>query len=415
MNVHLKKLTYKVYIVSAVILMAIVFGIWVLTNSFLSIKVSPRDASVFIDGEQIEVNSFGFAKERLSFGEHQIKIELDGYVSMIKSVILKRGRTNSQNITLKTLPATVKIANFGSFLTKGVNSDEFFYLGNDGGAIFRTKIQLNDSGIVIPTSNAITNSNLWGINEIIWSPKKDLALFRKSDGVYLFDFKKYDFVNQTETLWGENVGSIAWAPDDSKIAYYASDEKTLIFSNADNSSKERILNLENIDITNPVLRWSPDSEWLAIIPRNSNKNDNKIYLLNAYSRVIKPVINTGNKLDVTFSQNNKIFYSSLSRGTQGSSTISTINTDGTEDSALNLYTNINCILMLDQGDNILAASQDGESQEESIFKFNIKNNKQEDFSIKLSENESVNTLLTTVDDKVVIYETESGIYAVNIN
>jgi len=403
------------YLVSAVILMAIVFGIWVLTNSFLSIKVSPRDASVFVDGEQVEVNDFGFAKERLSFGEHQLKVELDGYVSTIKSVTLKRGRTNSQNITLKTLPTTAKIANYGSFLTKGVNSDEFFYLGNDGSTIFRTKIQLNDSGIVIPASNAITNSNLWGIDEIIWSPKKDLALFRKSDGVYLFDFKKYDFVNQTETLWSESVGSIAWAPDNSKVAYYARDEKTLIFSNADNSTKERILNLENLNIANPILRWSPDSEWLAIIPRNSNKNDNKIYLLNAYSRVMKPVNNIGNKLDVVFSQNNKIFYSSLSRGAQGSSTISTMNTDGTEDSALNLCTNINSILLLDQGNNILVASQDGENQEESIFEFNTKDNRQKDFSIKLSENEPVSTLLTAVDNKVAIYETESGIYAVNID
>lgn len=402
------------YIVSAVILMAIVFGIWVLTNSFLSIKVSPRDASVFVDGEQIEVNSFGFAKERLSFGTHQIKVELDGYVSTIKSATLKRGRTNSQNITLKTLPATVKIANFGSFLTKGVNPDEFFYLGNDGSTIFRTKIGLDNSGAVIPTSNAITNSNLGGIDEIIWSPKKDLALFRKSDGVYLFDFKKYDFVNQTETLWGENIGSIAWAPNNSKIAYYSSNEKTLIFSNTDNSSKERILNLEDIDIANPILRWSPDSEWLAIIPRNSNKNDNKIYLFNAYSRVIKPATNNGNKLDIIFSQNNKIFYSGLSRNSQNISSISTMNTDGTGDSTLNLYADINSILLLDKESNILVASPDGENQEESIFKFDTDGNKQKDFSIKLSEDEPVETLLATNDNQVVVYETESGIYAVSI-
>lgn len=405
------------YIILAVIVMALVFAIWLFSNSFLSIKVSPRDAMVFVDEEQVSVNSFGFAKKRLSLGSHLVKVEMDGYVSTIKSVDLKRGMTKSQNITLKENPFVTTIAENGNFLAKGNNPDEFFYLGNNGSAIYRTKIGLDDKGEITQTTLPATNSNLGGIDEIIWSPNKDLALFRKSDGVYMFDFKKYDFVNQTETLWGENISSVAWSPDNSKIAYYKADEKTLIFSNLDNSQPIRIANLGDMGITDPILRWSPDSEWLALIPRNDNKTNNKIYLLNAYSKTIKQLTSSGNKVDAVFSPDNKIFYSENSRDTAGQlvTTISTINTDGEGDMALTLNTETKDILFLDNGDNILAAGEDGQSQLESIFKFDVKNNRQNDFSIHFEENEPINSLFTAINNGVAVFETESGIFGVKIN
>jgi len=413
MNMHLKKLTYRAYLISAVIILAIVFGVWVLSNSFVSVKVSPRDASVFIDGESVDVNSFGFAKKRLSLGSHFVKVELDGYVSVIKTLSLRRGSTNSQDIALKENPPVVDVAKNGQFLIKGNNPNEFFYLGNDGSAIYRTKVELNENGTILTSANAVTNSNLFGIEEIIWSPKKDLALFRKSDGIYIFDFKKYDFVSQTETLWGENVGSIAWSPDNSKIAYYSTEEKTLIFSNLDNSNKQRIVNLDEEGITNPKLVWSPDSEWLLLIPNNSSKSSNKIYLLNAYSKTLKKLTETGNNLDAVFSpDNNKVFYSSKSKAIDDP-VISVIDKDGTDNFALGLSAETKDMCFL-AGDDTLIAGTDGENPEESIFKFDLKNNRQKDFSIKLSEGEPVNMLLTSNDNRVIIYETESGIYAMKI-
>ncbi len=413
MNLHLKKLTYRAYLISAVIVLAIVFGVWILSNSFVSVKVSPREASVFVDGEQVDVNSFGFAKKRLSLGSHFVKIELDGYVSSIKSLTLKRGVTNNQNIVLKENPPIVDIAKNGKFIAKGNNPDEFFYLGNNGGAIYKAKVQLSDNGTILTSSDPVTNSNLFGIEEIIWSPKKDLALFRKSDGVYLFDFKKYDFVSQTETLWGENVGNIAWSPDNSKIAYYSTEDKTLIFSSLDNSNKQRIINLEGEGINDPKLFWSPDSEWLALIPNNKSKNSNKIYLLNAYSRALQELTPAGNNFDAVFSpDSNKVYYS-LKTKLIDDATVSVINKDGTNDFELGLTAEAKNIFFLG-GDDILAAGADGENLEESIFKFDLKNNKQKDFSIKLPENDQVSTLLTANDNNIVIYETENGVYAMKI-
>ncbi|MCL5410740.1 MAG: PEGA domain-containing protein [Patescibacteria group bacterium] len=413
MNLHLKKLTYRAYLISAVIVLAIVFGVWILSNSFVSVKVSPREASVFVDGEPVSVNSFGFAKERLSLGSHLVKVELDGYVSSIKTITLKRGTTNSQYVVLKQNPPITEVAKNGQFLTAGNNSNEFFYLGNDGGTIYKTEVGLNDSGKILTSTDAVTNSNLFGIEEIIWSPKKDLALFRKSDGIYIFDFKKYDFVSQTETLWGENIGSIAWSPDNSKIAYYSPVEKTLIFSNLDNSSKQRIINLGNEGITDPRLFWSPDSEWLLLVPNNASKSSNKIYLLDAYSKTIKELTTTGNKTDAVFSPNSdKVFYLTQGRAINDT-TVSTINKDGTNDSTLGFSAEMKGIFFL-EGDDTLVAAKDGESQEESIFKFDLKNNRQKDFSIKLPENNPVDMLLTANDNGVAVFETESGIYAMKI-
>ena len=89
MHKQLKKLTYKMYLISGIILMALVFGIWLFSNAFLSIRVSPRDAIVTVDGEEILVNEFGIGKKRSSLGSHLITVEADGYVSFIKTIKFK--------------------------------------------------------------------------------------------------------------------------------------------------------------------------------------------------------------------------------------------------------------------------------------------------------------------------------------
>lgn len=414
MHTHLKHLTYKMYLISGIILMALMFGIWLFSNAFLSIKVNPKDATVTVDNEQIQLNSFGIGKSRLALGTHTIKIEADGYVSSIKTVRFKRGFTTSLKASLREIPQPTSIAEGGKFLARGNNDNEFFYLGNNDSTIFRSKIELNDKGEVSVSGLPVTKSDLFGINEIIWSPKKDLALFRKDDGIYLFDFKKYDFVNQTETPWGNNIGSIAWAPDNSKIAYYyatASGEQSIIFSNLDNSSQERIVDLGEYGIQNPTLRWSPGSEWLLVIPKNPGRNSNKLYLLNAYSRELKAIREEGNVLDAIFTPDgSKIIFSTDER--QSSPQVSEMNLDGSNILNLSLNAGLNTVSFGDGNQNDIVAAKANDFGS-SLFGFNLLGNVEKDFEINFSDSSDITSTAVNKDEKVILYEDSYGIYAIS--
>jgi len=412
MHTHLKKLTYKMYLLSGVVLLALLFAIWLFSNAFLSIKVSPREATVTVDGEQIDLNSFGIGKKRLPLGSHFITVESDGYVSYIKTVKFKRGFTTGVNVTLREMPEATTIAEGGKFLVKGNDSNEFFYLSDNDSTIYRSKIEPGDNNEIAISSYPVTKPDLYGINDIIWSPKKDLALFKKDDGVYMFDFNKYDFINQTETLWGNNIGSIAWSPDNSKIAYYyapANGEQSIIFSSLDNKNKERIVNLADFGIKNPTLHWSPDSEWLLVIPKNDGSSSNKIYLLNAYSKEFKAITEDGNVLDATFaSDNNKILYSSYTRET--SPRISEILKDGSNNFEYDLNGEIKNISFMADPKNILVAKSNTEGS--SIFKFDLSGNAKKDFAINFSDGTRLSAVTTNKDDKIVIYTNDYGIFAI---
>jgi Tol biopolymer transport system component len=161
-------------------------------------------------------------------------------------------------INLKEKPEPLTISRNAKFLNKGNDFNDFYYLAE--GTLFKARGKASDSQRVqITEQRAITNPRIADVTDMIWSPTKDLALLKKPDQVNLFDFKKYDFVNQTEELWGKNIGSIAWSPDNSKVAYYyapSSGEKSLVFSNLTNKEMNRVLNLNEQKIDNPLLRWS---------------------------------------------------------------------------------------------------------------------------------------------------------------
>jgi dipeptidyl aminopeptidase/acylaminoacyl peptidase len=354
---------------------------------------------------------------RLSLGHHLVEIEKDGYVNQIINRNFKRGFTSRINISLKEAPRPVAIDETGQFMTLQAGTNDLYYLGNNGGAIYKTNVGLNDTGEVKLEGRAITNSNLGGIDDIVWSPKKDLALFKKSDGIYLFDFKKYDFINQTENPWGSDIGDIAWSPDNSKIAYsYAppAGEKSLIFANLDNSKPERVLNLKELNIENPLLRWSPDSEWLLIIAQNNSKIKT-LYLFNAYSRQIEELIKAAGDVDGTFSPDGgTILYSS--EDDDGAPILSTITLDKTVNIDLNLSATIkNIYWEKDNINSIVAGAFSERKQTNSIFNFDLKINQPDKYSIDLPEGEEIRSVATAGGGNIVIYETDEGAYAIKID
>ncbi len=427
MNVELKKIKRTVYIVAIFLVLALVLAIWFFSRSLVTIDVTPRTAGIWLDGQPVKVVA-GSASINTSIGNHQLKIAADNYIGENDAITLNRGFNKKMIINLTQTPRPVQINSAGVLLMKGSDFNDGYYLS--GSTIYKTKVGLDENGSVSVSENRpITGAVVNDVREIIWSPDKALALLRHSGSVSLFDFMKYDFVHQTDTPWGGNdIGSIAWSPDNSKIAYYyapSTGEKSLIFANITNANIERMENFAQLGIDNPLLRWSPDSEWLLIIPRNKNAADNKIYLYNVYSRQLK-TITDGNQLDAVFSpDSNHILYNSSGTLSVPSATLSSgggtlpelnlMDKDGSNKVDLKIKANLSTVVWTKDAKNIIVATVDPSTNLPTIFRFDTDKAALNGFSISNLGNVSIQSIAFSDDGKLLLYETNNAVYALKVD
>lgn len=366
-----------------------------------------------IDGSQVRLTKSGVGRRIISPGKHEISIEASGYLGTTQTYTLKRGIINKINISLRALSAPTKISD-GKLLAKGDDST-FYFLGEGGARIFKSSIKPNTDGTMKIETIAITDARLSGVREIIWSPDRQLALFRKDDGIYLFDFYRYDFQHQTETLWGRDIGSIAWAPDNSKIAYYNAPDQTLIFSNITNTAQTRILNLAETGMLDPILRWSPDSSTLLIIPRNKDYSTNKVFALNISNLSIKS-LTEGNQIDALFTPVGKnILYGTYVKDVANpiNTLISVMNADGQNQTSSSLRAYLSRANWRDD-DNLLAISYDVASGKERIVNFSVKAN-QSTVIIPRDYNGGYDSVAAVSGGNIVIFQSDDAVYAFSIN
>jgi len=409
----------------AVTATALLLLFWLFSRSFVAFRVTPGQATFSVDNAQIGLTAAGIARSNLSPGTHTVKISADGYIGQSFDISFKRGFMKEVDISLKKLPAPLEVSAGAQFLSRGSDFNDGYYLGNDGKTIFKIKYDLDatSGNVTVAENKAITDARLSTISEIIWAPTHQLALLRKTDGsVNLFDFMKYDFVHQTETPWGSGVGSAAWAPDNSEIAYYyapGTGERSLILTNVLNTAPERVADLNDNNIENPILRWSPDSQWLLVIPRNADTSKNNVYLFNVYSRTFKQLTTSGNQVDAIFSPDgNKILYSTLSNDPNSpiQTVISVMNLDGTNQRALKLRAEISKIVWSPDSKNIVVAAFDNTAKAETIFQYDTNLDESTGFVLSnLSVSGGIQSIALSSDGKIVLYETADGIFAVDIN
>ena len=416
MNQELKKLTRSVYAISTLVVLAFFGFFWFLSRSFISLRIDPKIALVMIDDTPVRATAAGIARKILTPGEHLIRIEASGYVGYSRAITFKRGLNKEVLVSLKVMPKTTEVAADGRFLSKGADFGDFFYLGSGGKTIYKVKLTLDEKKEIKKVEERpITEARLSGIQEIIWSPNRELALLRKSDGLYLFDFYKYDFVNQRETFWGKDIGSAAWAPDNSKVAYFYNPpgEQSLVFANLSNSESTRVANLTEMGIENPLLRWSPDSEWLFVTPRSKDYSKNKIYLFNAYSRSFKELTEGGSQAEALFSPDcNKILYWTYQKGSEAepSFVLSVMNKDGSEKRSLDIRADTGKATWMSDSKNIVVALP-GESGLLSLVAYNTQSIKESGFALP-DVVKSLVSLAVSNDNKILVFESDNKILAI---
>ena len=333
-----KKLFFRAVIIAGVLVLALLIYFLFFLYARVSVDVEPKNAVVMLDNASIP-NSDGKASTRAKLGKHTIKVEADDYIGFKEEITLTRGKSYSKKITLAKAPEPTEIA--GSAENAAIAGNEIFYQDGGDKLIYKALVEFSADEIKIKSKEAITAKPI-DAERIIWSPTKELLLLKRGASVNLFDFKKYDFIHQAEVLFGNNIGDIAWAPDNSRIAYYyapPTGERSLIFSDKTNQTIYRAANLAEMKIENPYLAFSPDSAWLAVIPRNQNYAENKIYLMNIYTKELKAVNDASNQKEAIFSADSKkIIYSTYSTDPNNPAhrDLSVINLDGSDNKSLNI-------------------------------------------------------------------------------
>lgn len=421
MNVEIKKMTRSIYLAIAITALALLLLFWLFSRSFVSIKVTPVNAKVLVDDKVVTVTNGGISRQNVTPGIHRVTISADNFIGYTQDVDFKRGFMRQITVSLVAIPQPLEIGSGSKLLSKGKDFDVVNYLSSDSKTLYQAKLGTNDRGdLAVLSTLAITDPKLASISQIIWSPARDVALFRKTDNtINIFDFMKYDFIHQTETAWGNNIASVAWAPDSSEVTYYytGGGEQSLILSNIANTSVTRVENFAGTNIVNPLLRWSPDSQHLLIIPQNSDVSKNNLYVFDAYARTMKAITDTGNIVDANFSPDgNMILYSTYSKDSVNpvTSMLSVMDKDGSNQRSLDLRAEVSKVAWSSDSKNIAVATYDSGTQKESIFNFNTVTKTQEGFLIKDLGDIFIKSLVISDDGKIVIYETNSGIFALKV-
>ena len=337
------KIAKRIYIASAiavgVLILAAVLFFTLFYKGLVTINVDPKNAIVTIDNAPQEVKN-GEVSARIKFGSHKIKVEADDYVGYQEEVTLKRGFNYSKTLTLKKAPIPSKLADNVKYLffkDKKVyyqnSSDLLFYRGD---LIVESNGQVKIANLIKITDKPIANAD-----NIQWSATGELLMIKRNKIAYSFDFLKYDFINQVETVFSDDVGDIVWSPDNNRVAYYykpGTGERSIIYADKSNSNVFRAVNCRDLNIVDPYLVFSPDSKWLAIIPRNNEFSQNKIYIQNVYTKEIKVINDAGSQKEAIFSgDSDKLLYSTFSTDLNNETRrdLSIMKIDGNEKTSLN--------------------------------------------------------------------------------
>lgn len=409
------KLALRMIIIGFFVLISLLIYLLFFIRGKVTVEVVPTSAVVSLDNKPGNFSN-GSVSFLASLGKHTLKVEADDYIGYKEEIDLKRGRNYSKKITLAKAPSPTEInpevKNFA------VKNDQIFYQSSRDDLIYRTVINRNENGsIEIKENQAITSKPITNVDKIIWSPDKNLLLLKRGTTVNLFDFKKYDFVNQKETPYGENIGDIVWAPDDSRIAYYyapPNGEKSIIFANKTNETKYRVANLAELGISNPYLAFSPNSEWLLMIPRNKNFQENKIYLINVFTKTVQQIDSTGDQKEAVFTADSKrIIFSTYSadRNNPYNQTLSIMDLDGQNKKSLKVNGAASMIRYWSEPGKIFLP-RSGDSSK--LVLYDLGNGDVTDFYFKGQNSAEISEIVLSDDNSAAVFISKGKLYYVRL-
>lgn len=272
-----------------VVVVGLIIGL-ILYQPKITLENTLSDTILTVDGTTLPTKS-----QKLTLGKHNIVLSKAGYIPHILNVDLKPFSRIDINTPLRAIPTAKSLVSESAFAADfSSDGKTFFYLGNGGKTLYKTSVTTDSKGQQITQRVAVTPDVLPAINKVLFAPDFSVALFKKTDSdTGIYDFKRYDLLNQTYTSWGKDIGGVAWSPDSSLLAYYyapANGERSIITSNKDHTKITRLFDMRTVGVDNtsqdpsgPKLYWSPDSKNIAIV------TNGQLYILNVATRILTPI------------------------------------------------------------------------------------------------------------------------------
>jgi len=391
-----------------IILMVGGAGAWwyFLATGNLTLSVTPTDAKIQVAGLASTQTATQTATAnqtlKLKPGTYKISIQKENYVSCEKEVTIARLKTINFKLDLKKIPIVEQVSpeRIDNFY---LVNNEIIILGNNGKTLDKlveptTKSQAESKSAF--DKKALTPDILTNITKIIWHPTESLAILKiiqdkdklsstpfansnVADGkemTWLYDFKRYDLVNQEATFWGADIGDLVWAPNGEKVYYYlapAGGEKTIVSASKSNQNLERILNLKESGIENPQISISPDGKYLTLIPRSKNYNTNYVYLFEILTKKLTKLVSSGNNLEAKFSTDSKkVLYGTYSKNDQEPtdySALSIIDVESKNKKELTVMAFLDEVSFTSDSQYLIVSIGTSKSESDKLNKINISN------------------------------------------
>lgn len=279
---------------SALVVFLIIFAVGVyFYRPVLKVDGALEGAVITLDKTRV------YPPVRTAPGRHTIEITKPGYVPYRFSGKIAPFSRFKLSLALRPLPSPKLVVSDEAFSMDFSPKDKkIFYLGEGGKTIYQLQFlprQTNTEQKI--ERSAITPSTLSPLKKIVFSPNYQLAMFSRQDGdTGLYDFKKYDLLNQDYRSWGKDIGDLVWSPDGEQIAYYYApkDDGVLVISDRAHKKVERAYDLRSAGIGSsasdpqaPELAWSPDGKLILIVANNS------LYLMDVSTKTLTRVVEAG--------------------------------------------------------------------------------------------------------------------------
>lgn len=370
----------------------------------VNIILNPNDATIFLNNRE-------FKGGRVRAGNHILKVEKAGFVSLNENFKINIGETKNFTINLRPTPVLTKIYDGqANYLALDQERKSIVFIDTKNGQAYRASL-----GIGSPIIDQISEQRFTGIDDFNWSPDRLLGFFSKDNQTKQFNFRRIDLVEQQIIPWPEGTKSIDWRPDNTRIAYYfapltddpqkviininqkqvertftpVKGEKSLITADINNLEYSRVFDFKTTQIVDPKITWSPDGQKILI-------QDSKLHIFETSLRdQIKSLEMQDTVVDARwFPDNQSIIFETLSGA------IKIITLEGQIVDA-GVQGKLKNIALVDGG--FIFATQDG--SQAKLTKFNLEDQTKSEFKI--------DSIPSSLPQNLIFYPQENLLYFIS--
>ena len=263
--------------------------------SVLVLDIIPTEATVTINGTPVVDRTL-----HLEQGTYEIAVSAPGYRNQSFSHVAKIGGQSTKRIELSALPKPERVVD-GPIHSVQPSADRTMVYFVKGDTLYR--LNLTEKG---SPAEPIT-PKLPGVRRVDWSPDFSIALLYKQNGeVGIYDFNRYDLLNQSYRALSSLITDTVWDADGSGFYYLVKlDDGTRLLAKSDRGGND-IARYDHVGIpTNQDVELVQGPNNQVVIAGTNPAVPADIVVSDNYTRTIVPLTTTQNAYEPVLSDDKK--------------------------------------------------------------------------------------------------------------